>query len=555
MLHTKRYVFLLAIIILGSALSSVAQSQEIPRLEKRGAATQLIVDGNPFLILGGELHNSSSSNLDYLQPAWPQLKRMHLNTVLAAVSWQLMEPEEDKFDFSLVDGLLKQARKHDLKLVLLWFGSWKNGLSHYVPSWVKMDSKRFPKVILDNGKATETLSPLGQESMKADAKAFAALMAHLKKVDARERTVIMVQIENEVGVLGGVRDYSIIANSELQQEVPVLLIDGLQKYAHELQPQFRENWVRNGNRCEGSWIEIFGDNFFTEEYFMAWHYAAYINAIADAGKAEYDLLMFVNAWIVQPEDKRPGDYPSGGPQAHLHDIWRIAAPKIEILTSDIYLPDFASIVEEYSHPWNPLFVPESFSGETGAANAFYAIGKHSGIGYSPFGIDEAFNTPSTLALSSAYNVLHQLTPLITKAQSENKITAFTLSEQDNMFTTELGGYKVTASISKNMRTGELLSEYAYAIVICENDNEFTIAGSNLTVVFTPVSPGLKMSGLLSVYEGAYVDGKWKNGRLLNGDDIMYSYDLANESRNNRTGTGAKLGNDPSILKVKLYRFE
>lgn len=187
----------------------------MPRLGKRGAATQLIVHDKPFLILGGELHNSSSSNLEYLEPVWQPLKDMHLNTVLAAVSWQLTEPEEGTLDFTLVDGLIGKAREHDLKLILLWFGSWKNGLSHYVPDWVKQDPERFPRVILDNGKVTETISPLGVESSKADARAFTALMAHLKEVDSHDNTVIMVQVENEVGVLGTVRDYSELANSAL----------------------------------------------------------------------------------------------------------------------------------------------------------------------------------------------------------------------------------------------------------------------------------------------------------------------------------------------------
>lgn len=555
MLHRRKCTFIIVIVMLGSALPLIARSQELPFLQKKGAVSQLIVDGKPFLILGGELHNSSSSNLDYLEPVWPQLKEMNLNTVLAAVSWQLTEPEENKFDFSLVDGLIEKAREHDLKLVLLWFGSWKNGLSHYVPSWIKMDSDRFPRVILDNGKATETLSPFGMESRKADAKAFAAFMSHLKKVDARERTVIMIQVENEVGVLGAVRDYSEIANSAFHQNVPKTLIDGLKKHADELHPQLRENWERNDSRQVGSWIEVLGDSYHTEEFFMAWQYAVYINAVSAAGKAEYALPMFVNAWIVQPDDKRPGDYPSGGPQAHLHDIWRIAAPDIDMLCPDIYLPDFPSIVDNYSHSWNPLFIPESFSGEPGAANAFYAIGKHAGIGYSPFGIDGNRGDPSASTLAKAYQVLGQLTPVITSAQSENRITAFTLSTQNNQFTEELGGYKVTASLNQDRRTGAYLSEHGYGLVIWEKNNDFVIAGSNITVTFIPDSPGPQMAGFLSIYEGEYMDGIWKSGRLLNGDNIMVNYDLANEARNHRTGTGAKLGSDPSILKVKLYRFE
>jgi hypothetical protein len=555
MIQFQKKIFIVVIVLLASLFSNVAKSQHMPRLEKRGAAIQLIVDEKPFLILGGELHNSSSSNLDYLEPVWQQLKDMHLNTVLAAVSWQLTEPEEGKFDFSLVDGLIREAREHDLRLVLLWFGSWKNGLSHYVPDWVKQDPARFPRVILDNGKATETVSPLGLESRKADAKAFAALMAHLKKVDGRDNTVIMVQVENEVGVLGAVRDYSDLANSAYHQQVPKALIDGLKMYADNLHPQVKELWEHNGRRETGSWSEVFGNNRLTEEYFMAWHYADYINTVAAAGKAQYNLPMFVNAWIVQPEDKRAGDYPSGGPQEHVHDIWRIAAPEIDILSPDIYLPDFPAITEAYTHSWNPLFIPESFAGETGAANAFYAIGKHASIGYSPFGIDGIPDSPQVSALSKAYSVLGQLTPLITGAQSDNRITAFMLTKNQSQITQKLGGYKVTASLSQNMRSGVFLSDNGYGIVIWEGDDAFVVAGSNINITFVPDTPGPRMAGFLSVYEGEYQYGSWKSGRLLNGDNIMVNYDLSSEAYHNRTGTGAKLGSDPSILKVKLYRFE
>jgi hypothetical protein len=326
-------------------------------------------------------------------------------------------------------------------------------------------------------------------------------------------------------------------------------------YEEDLHPQVRELWERNGRREAGSWNEVFGNNLLAEEYFMAWHYADYINAVATAGKAQYNLPMFVNAWIVQPEDKRAGDYPSGGPQEHVHDIWRIAAPNIDILSPDIYLPDFPAITEAYTHSWNPLFIPESFAGELGAANAFYAIGKHAAIGYSPFGIDGIADSPQASALSKSYSVLEQLTPLITGAQSDNRITAFILTKNQSLITQKLGGYKVTASLSQNMRSGEFLSDNGYGIVIWEGDDAFVVTGSNINITFVPDTTGPRMAGFLSVYEGEYLNGSWESGRLLNGDNIMVNYDLSNEAHHNRTGTGAKLGSDPSILKVKLYRFE
>ncbi|MEO6673763.1 MAG: beta-galactosidase [Ginsengibacter sp.] len=219
----RKKILYIAIILFAGSYSH-AQSAKPPHLEKHNDATQLIVNGKPFLVLGGELHNSSSSSMTYMQPLWQSLQQQHLNTVLAAVSWELTEPQENKFDFTLVDGILENARKYHLKVILLWFGSWKNGLSHYVPVWVKKDYKRFPRIRLQNGKSTETITALSKEAAAADAKAFAALLRHVKEVDAREQTVIMAQIENEVGVIGGTRDHSAMADEEFAKPVPAELI-------------------------------------------------------------------------------------------------------------------------------------------------------------------------------------------------------------------------------------------------------------------------------------------------------------------------------------------
>ncbi|MBC8052756.1 MAG: DUF5597 domain-containing protein [Sphingobacteriaceae bacterium] len=536
---------------------SNANAQEIPHLEKRGNTTQLIVDGKPFLVLGGELHNSSSSDLSYLNPLWAPLKRMNLNTALVAVSWELIEPQEGKFDFSLVDGILKGARDNNMRVVLLWFGSWKNGLSHYAPVWVKKDYKRFPRILLENGKPTETITSLSTEAAKADAKAFAALMRHVKTVDQQRKTVIMVQVQNEVGVIGGTRDHSALANKEIAKPVPSYLLESIEQHRQELQPSFKKLWHANGSKISGTWAEVFGQGAAADEAFMSWSYANYINTVAAAGKAEYNLPMFVNAWIVQPEDKNPGDYPGGGPQAHVHDIWRAGAPRIDIFAPDIYVQDFKGSADLYHHPWNPLFVPESRGGEAGAANAFYVIGRHNAIGYSPFGIDDgrgATEDVSKTPLAKAYKILSQLSPEITAAQAAGSISAVILNRTDSVAQIELGGYKIKVTARKNWN-GVTQVDMGYGLIINSGPDAFTVAGSNVDFTFVPTSPGPKMAGLTSVREGIYENGVWKQGRLLNGDNIMVSYKLADEAAANRTGTGAKLGAEPAILKVKLYRFE
>ncbi|MEO7497931.1 MAG: DUF5597 domain-containing protein [Massilia sp.] len=542
------------LLVCGAMLAAPAMAQQAPHLEKRGQATQLIVDGKPFIVLGGELHNSSSSSLDYLDPLWAPLKQQNLNTALVAVSWELIEPSEGKYDFSLVDGMLKGARANDLKVVLLWFGSWKNGLSHYTPEWVKKDGKRFPRIQLENGRATETITALSEEAARADARAFAALMRHVKQVDATKHTVIMVQVENEVGVIGGTRDHSPMANAAFAKPVPAQLMDSLAQHRAQLQPQLKALWEGAGGKTSGSWSQVFGATPAADEAFSAWHYARYINQVAAAGKAEYALPMFVNAWLVQPDDKKPGDYPGGGPQSHSHDIWRAGAPALDFFSPDIYLADTKGIAALYHHPWNPLFIPESFNGADGAANAFYVIGRHSGLGYSPFGIDAKVDKPRETPIAKAYSVLAQLTPEIAAAQAAGSITAFTLDKSAPLQSAELGGYRLSASLRKNWN-GVVQVDKAYALVIHSGPDMFTVAGADIDLTFEPITAGPKQAGIASLREGRYDKGVWKPGRLLNGDNIMISYKLADEAAANRSGTGVRLLTEPSIAKVKLYRFE
>jgi hypothetical protein len=549
----------LAFVTTISILYSCTEQPEapVPTLEKRGNATQLIVDGKPFLVLGGELHNSSSTSHEYMKEFWPQLKASGMNTVLAAVEWSLVEPVEGKYNFTIVDELLADARDNDLRLVLLWFGSWKNGQSHYAPEWVKADYKRFPRIKGENGKALEIMTPLSKENLEADAKAFAALMRHLKEVDKFERTVIMIQVENEVGILGSARDHGDAANVAFNSPVPQELMNYLTAHKESLLPETTELWASSEFKTSGTWTEVFGEGDKCDEIFMAWHYAIYLNEVTKAGKAEYVLPMFVNAWLVQIQDKRAGDYPSGGPQAHMLDVWRAGAPDVDLYCPDIYRPVFSELCELYTRNNNVLFIPEARAGEQGAGQFFFAVGRYNSLGYSPFGFEtrteDVENDPMTLA----YKVAGNMSDIILEAQQKGNITAFLL--EGDMQTSEevtLGNYKFLVEPGRSRRGPSNTPAQSYGMIINIAPDEFIIYGNSIQITFAPATDGPAIAGIASVDEGKYVNGSWIARRRLNGDDIMLDYDLAKKALENKTGTGLKFGSGAEYLqRVKLYRYE
>lgn len=539
----------------------------IPHLEKRGNVTQLIVEGKPYLALAMELTNSASSSREYMKPYWSQLKESGVNTVLAVITWEMIEPEEGKFDFKVVDEIIEDARANDLKVALLWFGSWKNGYTSYTPKWVKKDTERFPLALTKDGKQLSILTTLAQSSWEADAKAYAATMKHIAEVDREEQTVIMMQVNNEVGLHGYTRDYHPEAVKAFNGLVPQALIDYLVKNKEQLLPETLNAWKKQGCKTSGTWEEVFGKGDYTDEMFMAWNYGHYMNAIAQAGKDVYPIPTFVNAWIVQPEDKHPGNYPAGGPQAQNHDIWRAAAPAIDILSPDIYLPDYPTIIQMYARAGNPVFVPESRAGQGGAANAAYTIGQMGGIGYSPFGVEASIVSPTNESFRQFYQLAGSAADLILDAQAKGTISATWVKALDPTRLKDevvMGDYKLVYElVSSGQRKGgapqRLGGTYApdaqgYAIAIQMSNDSFLFLGSNIRVQFLPVD-GKGVVGLAKTVEGNFVDGKWVEGRWLNGDQIQLRYDLLPAADEGFSGQGLDFSKpNPQFIKVELYKY-
>ncbi|WP_261305070.1 DUF5597 domain-containing protein [Paenibacillus andongensis] len=510
----------------------------MPQLKNENGVFNLYVDGNPYIALAGEIHNSSASDLNYMKhKVWPHLRELHLNTVIVPVYWELIEPKQGEFDFQLVDGIIEQAREENVRLVLLWFGLWKNGKSTYVPGWAKRDYETYFRAVYLNKATSDTISPMCEKAVEADATAFRHFMAHLKKVDGDRHTVIMVQVENEIGFLGSDRDYSDHANEQFNLSIP-----------DELGAIFGK---------EGTWKEAFADD--AAEYFMAFHYARAVERIASAGSEEYPLPMFVNAWLEQ-FPWTPGSYPSGGPIAKVMPIWKATAPTICLYAPDIYVSNFAEVCEEYTRNDNPLFIPEARRDAASVANVFYAFGKYNALCFSPFGIEDflapsfgygddidfgmlmtlnidfsAFNPTGTGPyLARSYELLSNMLGIIQKYRGTGKMTGF-LQNQEPGCILSFAKYdlKVTYKLKQE---GKPVSG---GLVIEVSDNEFIMAGIGFSIEFLPKQDNASQVGYVLVEEGTFVQDKWLRGRVLNGDEASY---------------GLTVGSNPSALRVEVYQY-
>lgn len=524
-----------------------------PHLQEINGATRLIVDGKPFLSLAGELRNSSSSSLDYMDSIWPRLVQTNLNTVLVPVSWELVEPEEGQFNFDLIDGLIKNARKNNLKIAFLWFGSWKNMVSTYVPAWVKNNPKRFPLLVSKNGERFQMLSTFSQENVQADARAFAALMKHIKQVDSAEQTVIMMQVENEVGTNGGERDYSKAATKVYESEVPERLMSYLEKNKSSLIPELKQVWAESGYKTKGGWSEVFGESGATNEIFMAWNLASYIGQVIEAGKEAYDIPMYVNGAIGRQNEKL-GSYPSGGPLPFVMDIWHAAAPKLDMLCPDIYFGDFTGHCQKYTQSGNPLFIPETRSGDWGAANALVAFANFNAIGFSPFAIDGRLEDPvGDKPIPQLYGVMSQLSSLVLNSKAKQQMVAVSLDTANANTSIDLGDYQIDFDLRKDRWSNEK-TELGYAILIEVNPDEFVAAGKNVNIQFSLKNKKDKVTGILWAEEGKFENGNWIPGRRLNGDEIMVDYWFSKLFTQGKSGNGLKFNGALNIQRVKLYSY-
>ncbi|KAF2130497.1 glycoside hydrolase family 35 protein [Dothidotthia symphoricarpi CBS 119687] len=499
-----------------------------PHLRKTKTSSQLIVNGEPFLMLSAELHNSTLSSAKYMadDKVWQNMRAMHMNTLLGSVSWEQIEPVEGHFDFSNLDAVILAAREHGIKLVLLWFGSFKNALSTYVPAWVKKDVKRFPRVhVLEKGgkrRTEELMSPFCEEGWKADAKAFAALMAHLKEFDGQHSTVVMVQVENETGLLGDSRDRSKIAEQKFREPMPKELLQYLQANKAELHPEFQQRYssIHDLTAGEATWMDAFGaeDSINAEEMFMADAFSRYIHHVASAGKAEYPIPLYANVWLNfdKPGDldlvdvpvvvgggAKAGIYPSGGPCPHTTDVYKFNAPSLDFIAPDLYFHDYETTCKNYRHGGQPLFIPEQRRDDKGARRVWLAYATYLALGCSPFGIDS--HTAAESPFTKHYGLIHSLRKQILEVQAERP--------EDMMgffFDDWVEGQKVSEKPwTKTIGGFEVIIERAFVfgkpgpgagMVIYQGDGKFLCAGWGFNLSFKSTNPKSTFTGILHAEE-------------------------------------------------------
>lgn len=536
--------------LLLAASPALALAVEAPRLVEREGRHALFVDGKPFLILGAQAHNSSNYPRA-LAKVWAAAKDMSANTVLMPVAWEQVEPAPGRYDFSFVDTLVKEARREKKRLVLLWFATWKNTGPAYTPAWVKLDHQRYPRMLNRDGKPSYCLTPFGEHTLEADRRAFVALMAHLKKIDEKQRTVIMVQVQNEVGTYGTVRDFAPKAQAAFEAPVPAAVL-ARQK------PRLASS---------GSWAQVYGD--YADEYFHAWAVASYIEAIASAGRKVYDLPMFVNNALRDPLENPPqpwkGNFASGGPTHDVIGIYKAAAPSIDIAGPDIYLPEHAkvmAVLDQFKRPDNALWVPEMGNAAHYARYVFSILGRGA-IGVSPFGTDYfaysnhplgAKETDRSMIepFAALYRAFLPMQRLWAQWAFEGRTVGTSKLDADTEQMLQLQGWQARVSYGqghfgpraypKNMaeRAAHATQAVGGAAIAQIGDDEFIIVGQAARVELEPLLKNGEQGAMtLRIEQGEYdAQGRWQMERVWNGDQIDW---------------GLNFGMKPLILHVRMGR--
>ncbi len=513
-------------------LPAVPASSQEPHFEQGDTHAALIVDGEPYIALAVQANNSSNYPA-MLETVWPMVERLHANTLLMPVAWEQVEPEEGRFDLSFLDTLVEQARAHDKRLVLLWYGAFKNTAPGYAPAWVKRDGQRFPRMRTPDGSAHYALSPHGAATREADACAFAQVMRHLSRID-RQHTVIMVQVENETGSYRLARDHADGPARLFAQRIPQELAEGL-------------------GIARDTWTEAFGPR--AEQYFMSWHMARYVEAVARAGLAEWELPVLVNAALGDAFTDEGGDVgPSGGPNWNALPIWRIAAPSVDAYGPDIYKRNADAVVrylDRYGEGGWPLLVPEIGNAKEYARFVWPTVGR-GGVMFSPFGMDSSgyVNHPlgapvldeeTIEGFAAIYRFLAPAARDWACIAMDHPTwgTARGVDGSDQSHT--MGRWQIGVQYGRWMfgeddwsfdgqQEHPLRDVPTGGMMVAQlNADTFLLAGQHVRVRFAlaDAAPG-EQAQIIEAQEGTFVDGEWVMRRRWNGDQVDYGFNFGEQ---------------------------
>jgi Domain of unknown function (DUF5597)/Glycosyl hydrolases family 35 len=509
---------------------------EAPKVVQKDGRYALMVDGRPYLILGGQIHNSSAWPVE-LPQIWESMAALHANTMEAPVYWEQLEPQEGRFDFTNVDQIVEGARAHNLHLVFLWFGTWKNGNMHYVPAWVKSDGERFQRVIRPDGEPIDVLSPLSRHTLDADKTAFVTLMRHLKEIDGERHTVLLIQVENESGNIGSIRDNSAGANREFSGRVPSDLLTAAHK-----QP--------------GTWSQVFGAE--ADEMFQFYYQAKYINEIAAAGKAEFPIPCYINVWLDYPPAELPQrqmdlpgvGYPSGGAVQKLVGLWRALAPSIDMIGPDIYADDsqfYRDTMQVYRRPDNPLWIPETGRSDSFGKFLFYALGEGA-VGFSPFGVDRSgwniLGDEPWKAHARNFALIAPMSREIAQLEFEGKLKTAVEEPGQTAQEVDFGQWQATVAFGfpqpDGRRAPGTKDAHGSALIAQLGPDEFLVAAVDASVSFhLPGKLPWIRSEIVTAEQGIYENDGWKPQRLWNGDE---------------TDRGLCFHEKPEVVRLRLGRF-
>ena len=517
--------------------------KDLPQIKRFNGGYMFFAEGRPYIMLAAEVHNSAASSPEYMKIVWERVKELNCNTLLVPVYWNMLEKQENELDFNMVERLIIEARANRVKLVLLWFGSWKNSLSTYAPNWVKLDLSRFPRAESEAGMKTKILSMFKSDILSVEINAFKTFMKFIKDFDEKEQTVLAMQVENEVGILGPTRDFKKEANEAYKGYVNKDLIENI-----------KSNSTKNLIAAEnGNWKEVFREN--AAEAFMCVNYASYLDKLARAGKEVYRLPFFTNVWL-KGEGEEAGTYPSGGPEPEMIGIWRAVAPNLDFLSPDIYTFEFEKTAALYSREDNPLFIPETRRDKWAIPNLYVAIGKYNTLCYSPFGAESIGEDKSFITgilhtdindknvsseavkdyLSKSYRLFNHMIPIITKSYGTDKMTGFSQKVGESEYKCHIGKYALKVEFYHKIDDNNEFIPGAGMVIQIAAD-ELLFIGYGYRVELESLNEG-KQLDFLSLEKGIYDEYcNWKAYMDLNGDEQYI-----------------RLEEEPSIIKASCYEF-